>query len=153
MADPIELTIFNHVLTTLRTITVANGYHSEVASDSVAEGIKLWDEVHTEEQCPYIGVAIRSQKNTEQAASELHPDMRVTMVAHVYNETSTVTAALKLQDDIIAAMYADHRRDENAIDSNWIDTLFDFRDPHRGGRALMEMHWDITYPRTTAGTA
>lgn len=160
MADPIILQMFNNFVTTLKGITVANGFFSEVGTDHVEEVLKLWTEVNIR-QMPFLGVSIMKSPNTELAAEVLTPVVRVKVIGHVYDpENGATGAALKLEDDVIAAIYADHTRGphsdgdgtRNAMWSRWIETLYDFRDPQKGPKALIEMNWDVKLERTTAGS-
>tara|TARA_R100000664_G_C2750390_1_gene137684 strand:- start:948 stop:1418 length:471 start_codon:yes stop_codon:yes gene_type:complete len=156
MATPVRELILDNVYTVLGTISIANGYKTDVTT--VARSLVSWGDIGAS-QMPWIGFAPIGQTTVEYKPNHLlHVRMPVTVVGHVsvMSGEAKTQALAKLEDDIIAVINADTTRGGNAIRTNWQGTQTDEGNPdsddHRGGSGTLVMAFDVLYQRTVNST-
>jgi len=156
MATPVRELILDNIYTVLNTISIANGYKTDVTS--VERTLVPWGDIGAA-QMPWVGFAPIGQSSVEYKPNHLlQVRLPVTIVGHVSvvaGELKTQALA-KIEDDIIAVINADTTRDGNAIRTNWQGTQTDEgntdSDDHRGGSGTLVMAFDILYQRSVNST-
>jgi hypothetical protein len=147
--------ILDDIATTLATITVANGYRTTV--DTVERVLRQWDDIKPGAR-PWLGFGPNPEAPdvvVHSPSNRLDVRMEVLIAGCVEAESGAArTAAVSdLVDDVIGALYADIRRDGNAISTMMIDLASDEIHPdshvHDGGTAYFVSRWAIQYYRTT----
>jgi hypothetical protein len=158
MTTPAKTTILAGVKTALEGITVLAGFKSTVVT--VEQAVKGPDEITTAMR-PWIGFMPEREKFEYEGPGNIWVTLPVYVGAHVQAATEALVdaAIANLQDDIIAAMFADPRFGETSVDVKLLDGDDDIGDPDRGMPAgetgysgTFDMHWEISYQRTTGST-
>lgn len=155
MATPARKLILDDIDTALKTISVAGGFKTDVAT--VERGWREWSDVGAGEM-PWIGRAVVETRPEHLPGRLIRPVMSLTIAAYVNNgETDATEAAISdLHDDIIAALEKDTTRAGNAIQTTWVATRSDEFAPDRidsqGGVGQVLMDFEVAYLRTTGST-
>lgn len=152
MATPVRELILSNISTVLATISVANGYKTNVTT--VSRSLVSWGDIGAS-QMPWLGFAPVGQSTAGYKPNHLL-DVRlpVTIVGHVSSQAGAPKsqALSKLEDDIIAVINADTTRGGNAIRTNWQGTQTDEGNPdsddHRGGSGTLVMAFEVMYQRS-----
>jgi hypothetical protein len=153
MATPNSTEIVNDLVTALSAISVAGGYKTDV--ETVSRTVKTWDEAT---QRPEIGVGKQPVIYEPYAPNCLRCTMQVSLVAHILNATEAgrLTAVENLLDDIIKAIYTDHTRSSNAIDTKILRSDDDLgvghSVTHQGYGASLLVELECKWDRTTSGS-
>lgn len=156
MTTPARELILDNVNAVLATISIANGYKTDV--ETVARTLVSWSDIGAA-QMPWVGFAPINQSSVEYKPNQLlKVRMPVTVVGHVNvlaGELKTQALA-KLEDDIIAVVNLDTTRGGNAIRTNWQGTQTDEgstdSDDHRGGSGTLVMSFEVLYERSVSST-
>ena len=156
MATPARRLILDNVASVLATVSVANGYKTNVTT--VARALVSWGEIGAA-QMPWLGFAPVGQSTPSYKPNDLiNVTMPLTIVGHVNSMSgATKTEELAdLEDDLIAVINLDTTRGGNAIRTNWLGTQTDEGNPdsddHRGGSGTLVMMWEILYQRSAGST-
>lgn len=156
MATPVRRLILDNIATVLATVSVANGYKTNV--ETVARTLVSWGEIGAA-QMPWVGFAPIGQSiPSYKPNGVINVTLPLTIVGHVNSRSgATKTEELAdIEDDLIAAMDADTTRGGNAIRTNWLGTQTDEGNPdsddHRGGSGTLVMMWEILYQRSIDST-
>lgn len=112
---PNKLAILQDMVATLGTISVANGYRTDVRR--VEHGIRLWDEVQANQR-PYLGVAPISWRYGNEMNGVYDVELIVKIAGSVNADPGLEVAQLldALEDDVIGALHVDVTRGANALD-------------------------------------
>lgn len=154
MGTPARALILADVLTTLESITVANGYHTGVVT--VEAVLKGWDDIG-QQQYPWVGYLPGVTRFEYQPSGYIRCTVPLMIVAHINAGPDTISSALSaLEDDLIAALNADTTRSGNAVSTTIVSSALDDGDPDvgegsKGGSGTIVMELDIVYFRTTTG--
>lgn len=156
MATPARQLILDNIATVLATISVANGYKTNVVT--VERTLKSWGDVGVA-LMPWVGYApIGQARPTYKPNGLIDVRLPVTIVGHVntLSGSAKTEALAKFNDDLIAVLNLDTTRDGNAIRTNWQGTQTDegntSSDDHRGGSGTLVMQFEILYQRTVEST-
>tara|TARA_R100000808_G_scaffold14529_1_gene34233 strand:- start:6438 stop:6908 length:471 start_codon:yes stop_codon:yes gene_type:complete len=156
MATPVRELILDNINTVLNTISIANGYKTDVTT--VERALVSWGDIGSA-QMPWVGFAPIGQSSVEYKPNHLlHVRLPVTVVGHVSvrSGAAKTEALAALEDDVIAVINADTTRGGNAIRTNWQGTQTDegntSSDDHRGGSGTLVMAFEILYQRTVNKT-
>jgi len=153
MGTPNATTIVNDLVTQLGTISVDNGYNTDVAE--VTRTVKTWDEATTR---PSIGVGKGRVQYEHGHGGYLRCSMMVTIVGHVLGSTEAarLTALENMLDDIVAALFADHTRSGSAVKTTLIfsddDNGVAHSVPHYGAGSSLQIELRVTWDRTTGAS-
>lgn len=156
MATPVRELILDNINTVLNTISIANGYKTDVTT--VERTLVSWGDIGSA-QMPWVGFAPIGQSSVEYKPNHLlHVRLPVTVVGHVSvrSGAAKTEALAALEDDVIAVINADTTRGGNAIRTNWQGTQTDegntSSDDHRGGSGTLVIAFEILYQRTVNKT-
>jgi hypothetical protein len=158
MATPHKTTILAGIKTALEGISIANGHKTDVVT--VEQSIKDWQSVPPSLR-PWVGFKPNKERYQVDSPYHLWVTLPIYIGAHIIADTEALAdiAIVNLQDDIIAALYADPTFGETAVDVKLIDGQSDIGDPDRleggavdGYSGTFDMNWEVIYERTTSST-
>jgi len=154
MGTPARTNILLEIKTALESITVANGYNSEVVT--VEPVLRSRDDVLNGER-PYLGFGPGVEPLEHFCTKDIRVEMPVTIVGYLYepSDWTTRSAALNLLiDDMIAALQDDRTLNSNAISLYIVNAQTDEADPDAGASAgdpsggTIVMNIKVIYERT-----
>jgi len=158
MTTPAKTTILAAIKTAFESITVVNGYKSTV--DTVEQAIRSANCVLTAKR-PWLGFMTERERFEPEGPNYIFVTLPIYVGGHVHATTEALVdaAIANLQDDVIAAIYADPQLGETAVDVKLLDGDDDIGDPDRampegetGYSGTFDQHWEITYQRLTEST-
>lgn len=158
MGTPREQTIVDAIETVFGTISIANGYKSDVTT--VEQVIRDWQQVPGGLR-PWLGINAGEDAGKPQSFEDVWMTMRVGIGGHVQGDTKAlaVIATINLKDDVWAAMYSDPTFGDTAVDATYVSHRDDRADPDcaiggasKGYGGTFYQFWDIEYERTTGSS-
>lgn len=148
---PRKLAILQDLVAALGTISIANGYRTDV--ETVEHGIRLWDEIKRDER-PYLGVAALSWRYGNEMNGVYDVELVVKIAASVNGREGLeiATALDALEDDVIGALHIDVTRGGTPGSRNAIKTVMrmgesDEADPRERRHGTMLLEAVVEYQR------
>jgi len=150
MASPPRQLILDNVKTVFETISIANGYKTNVAL--VEKVIRDWQDVGPGDR-PWIGFMPQLQLFEQYSFANLRVTLPILIAAHVMADTEALadTAITDIEDDIIAALGLDTTRGGNATFTKLVSQQDDLGDPdstdHNGAGGTLVIIANVVYHR------
>lgn len=152
--------ILNNVLTTLQSITTANGYATNMTSTNCERVLRVWGDIGASVM-PWLGFADVSTTYRHDPSANIEGYMTITVVGHVSAATpaACTTQITALEDDLIAAMCGAARQQRgsdingvNAIGTKVLKSSNDIGAPDgvdsTGGYGTISMDFEVRFMRT-----
>lgn len=151
MATPARSLILADLITILRTITIANGFKTDVR---VVDGFALSRDDVSKVERPRIGVVAGRESYEMQPSDTVRTTLTVRLACVITASSQVARSDVfsDLIDDIWAAVGVDITRNGNAIDTRLVDSETDESDPDHENDGEMVVSLQIIYFRTQGAT-
>ena len=144
--------IIRDIRDTLETISVANGYSTDVAHVEI--GIRTWTEV-PQSQRPYIGIAPEQEASYDRVVNGVYDVvMPIAIAVHVDGPDAEdrLDALDQIEDDILTALRVDPRRGGAATATHPVGLGTDEAEPAKLPHGTGLFRWVVEYQRDDEAT-
>ena len=151
MGTPRRRSILSNIGTTLNTISVANGYKTNVATVEAVG--KSWGDMGTGEK-PWVGYAPGRETLEYFPFNDIKVALSVTLICHISASTQAARSSQlnDLLDDVIAVLSVDTTRGGAAISTTVNTVETDEGSPDANGYGSMLITLTVSYLRTTSSS-